>query len=338
MDDKTGQKTGSSTPTKISDTVASDEVKPEVKKKTTAENTVVAEAIDQNNQGSSAELDKQQSSDRNLYPTSFNKEERIISTADDTVKTEAIGSNNQGSREGLVATAVPDVSEVFPTSITAQALPGDTPQPASNDYNIGIALYTKGNGNKANVITVVDGPGIKNICSQMNQMSGMNVSTAAAVPLLDVIGNGSVNQAGDMLNKLSSNPAGYIENIDTGQIADDTSNLIGQSIDKMKDSPIQELGKLTRQNAFKGLEGNNNKVANIMKDVQKPVNADLSFIGEPKKLKFSSFGLKKKGGKSRTAKRRASTKHSSSSRRRSGKIKRKSRRLRRRQRQTKHRS
>ena len=219
--------------------------------------------------------------------------------------------------------------------------------PTSNDYNIGIALYTKGNGNTANVITVVDGPGIKNICSQMNQMSGMNVPTAAAVPIVPIdnivsatasaVVPGMEKNTGDNIISASPNLQnqknkkgmfGKFQNwlkkkarFDVDQLSENALNQLRNNsfierINEIKDSPIIN---------------NNQAIENIATDFTVERDDVINIMDTLKRNRIY-------GGKSRTAKRRASTKHSSSSRRRSGKIKRKSRRPRRRQRQTKHRS
>ena len=224
-----------------------------------------------------------------------------------------------------VHTVANAVSDAYSQPFSAQALPGDMPQTASNDYNIGIALYTKGNGNTANVITVVDGPGIKNICSQMNQMSGMNVPTVAAVPIvqMDNIASAAANSVVPGMkentgyNIISASPNVQNQNNKESHLRKLDKGLYNTG-EKLAKSYLQSRGIMPKD-----------KNITELKKANKAISAAKGF-----------FSNQAKGGKSRTAKRRASTKHSSSSRRRSGKIKRKSRRLRRRrrQRQTKHRS
>lgn len=172
------------------------------------------------------------------------------------------------------------------------------PRLSSNDMKIGIAVYTEEN-NEKKVHHVVDGPGIKNICDFMN---GKENNAQNAIPMANV-------------EQLGQNIASQI-----GINSDDTKEFLqSKSADKLQ----HIIGSLTRDNS---IDKNLNDIRQVGTDALK------GLIPENKN------SLKKQGGKSRTAKRRASTKHSLSSRRRSGKIKRKSRRLRRRQRQTKHRS
>ena len=231
-----------------------------------------------------------------------------------------------------VAKAVSAVSDASSPPISATALPGDTPQTASNDYNIGIALYTKGNGNTANVITVVDGPGIKNICSQMNQMSGMNVPPAAAVPIvqMDNIASAAANAVtSGMKENTDDNIISASPNLQNQNNKESLFRKLDKGLyntgEKFAKSYLQRRGIMPKdkniKNSLESMTGFDSKKADDA------ISAAKRFLSEPAK-----------GGKSRTAKRRASIKHSLSSRRRSGKIKRKSRRPRRRQRQTKHRS
>jgi hypothetical protein len=242
--------------------------------------------------------------------------------------------------------------KIQPISVLGQAVQENTQpysaqafdlmsQSFSNDMKVGIAVYKIENNGTATVHHVVEGPGIKNICDFMNG-NGNTIQTDVPIQGGPSLQNPYRNFPGDLnqsikgvAQNLKKNKKGMFGNFqnwlkkkarfDVDQLSENALNQLRNNsfierIDKIKDSPII-INNENNPDIMKIAEGfdvERDDVINIMDTLKRN---------------------RIKGGKSRTAKRRASTKHSSSSRRRSGKIKRKSRRLRRRrQRQTKHRS
>ena len=194
-------------------------------------------------------------------------------------------------------------------------------QNLQNDMKVGIAVYKIEDRGKVTVHHVVEGPGIENICDYMN---GNGNTLQSNVPVWSAK---SVQDPLSILNSAGDDILQQGENLLGNQTKD-----IQKALGKM-DINNEALKNLTQAVTPESVES----VKNSLTDIP---GFDEKKATEAGNIANQFLQNIPKGGKSRTAKRRASTKHSSSSRRRSGKIKRKSRRLRRRrrQRQTKHRS
>ena len=204
-----------------------------------------------------------------------------------------------------------------------------TQQNLQNDMKVGIAVYKIENNGTATVHHVVEGPGIEKICDYMN---GNGNTLQTDVPIASAAANavtsGMEKNTGDKI-------ISAFRKLDKGLY--DTG-------EKFAKSYLQRRGIMPKDKNITDLTSNlgvNSESVESVTDHLKGISGfDEKKAKEAGNIANQFLQNIPKGGKSRTAKRRASTKHSSSSRRRSGKIKRKSRRLRRRrrQRQTKHRS
>lgn len=221
-----------------------------------------------------------------------------------------------------------------------QSLAANKPQNSSHDMKVGIALYTRGENNTAKVITVVDGPGIKNICNVMN---GMNVARGSSVPLFgpNSIGVGDANNynrqgRGQPLGTASPDgPIDSIANAAAGVIGTGMGNNrktfqgLQRALSDAAQNPNKSFENLTSM-ARKGirdldLNAAMDNASGVMSDVERSIGeADSSkvqgvfkqgrsivetgknklkgnrVLGKPNKNKE----IKRKGGsKSRTAKR-----------------------------------